>query len=92
MLDQVTTSMALFTADSAGDQGGVAAVVAVRHPEAVVIMSPRSTAVPSKTDATAPTRRDRHLQCITKHGRAARQKASGYNTRARVEAAISRSK
>ncbi len=55
-------------------------------------MPPRSTAVPSDTAATAPTQRDRHLQCIAEHGRMAWQKASGYNKRARAEAAISRLK
>jgi hypothetical protein len=46
--------------------------------------------VPSQTAETAPTQRDRHLQTITKHGRMAWQKASGYNWRALVEADISR--
>jgi hypothetical protein len=46
--------------------------------------------VPSETVESAPTQRDRHLQCISEHGRAAWQKVSGYNTRARVEAAIGR--
>jgi len=44
--------------------------------------------VPSETAATAPTQRDRHLQIIAEHGRAAWQKACGYTTRARAEAAI----
>jgi hypothetical protein len=48
--------------------------------------------VPSETAATAPTQRDHHLQFIAEHGRAAWQKASGYNTRARVEATIGRFK
>ena len=74
------------------DQEGVTAAVAERHPEAAVIVPPRSTAVPSETAETAPTQRDRHLQCITEHGRAAWQKASGYTTRARVEATIGRFK
>jgi hypothetical protein len=39
-----------------------------------------------------PTQRDRHLQSITKHGRAAWQKASGYTIRARIEATIGRFK
>jgi hypothetical protein len=42
--------------------------------------------------ATAPTQRDRHLQFIAEHGRAAWQKASGYTTRARVEATVGRFK
>ena len=48
--------------------------------------------MPSETAETAPTQRDRHLQDITEHGRAAWQKASGYTKRARIEAAMSRFK
>jgi hypothetical protein len=92
LLDQVTTSVASFTADGAYDQEGVAAAVAERHPEALIIVPPRSTAVPSETAESAPTQRDCHLQCITEHGRAAWQKASGYTIRARVEATINRFK
>ena len=92
LLDQVATSVASFTADGAYDQEGVVAAVAERHPDAAVIVPPRSTAVPSETAESAPTQRDRHLQCITEHGRAAWQKASGYTIRARVEAAIGRFK
>jgi hypothetical protein len=92
LLDQVAAPVVSFTADGAYDQEGVAAAVAARHPEAALIVPPRSTAVPSETAATAPTQRDRHLQCITEHGRAAWQKASGYNIRARVEATIGRFK
>ncbi len=62
------------------------------HPEASVIVPPRSSAVPSDTAQTAPTMRDRHLQIIAERGRMAWQKASGYNWRALVEADISRFK
>ena len=55
-------------------------------------MPPRATAVPSATAESAPTQRDRHLRCIAEHGRMGWQKRSGYNTRARAEAAISRYK
>ena len=48
--------------------------------------------MPSETAATAPTQRDRHLQHIAEHGRMAWQKSSGYTTRAKAEAAISRFK
>ncbi len=92
LLDQVTGPVASFTADGAYDQEGVSAAVAERHPEAAIIVPPRSTAVPSETAATEPTQHDRHLQGIAKHGRAAWQKASGYTKRSRVEAAISRFK
>jgi hypothetical protein len=48
------------------------------------------TAVPGETAETTPTQRDHHLQCIAESGRMVWQKASGYNRRAKVEAAIGR--
>ena len=78
LLDQVDGPLASFTGDGAYDQDGVYASVAERHPEAAVIVPPRSTAVPSETAETAPTQRDRHLQLIAEHGRMGWQKASGY--------------
>lgn len=92
LLDQVAGPSTSFTGDGAHDQGSIYAGVAVRHPEAVVVVPPRSTAVPSSTAETAPTQRDRHLRCITEHGRTAWQRASGYTKRARAEAARSRFK
>ncbi len=92
LLDQVLGPVASFTADGAYDQEGVSIAVAERHPEAAIIVPPRSTAVPSEAAATAPTQRDRHLQSIVEHGRAAWHKVSGYTKRARAEAAISRFK
>ncbi len=92
LLEQVPGSVASFTADGAYDQEGVAVTVAERHPDAAIIVPPRSTAVPSEAAETAPTQRDRHLQSIAEHGRAAWQKASGYTKRVRAEAAIGRFK
>ena len=92
LLDQVPRPLASFTADGAYDQEGVSTAVAGRHPEAAIIVPPRSPAVPSETAETAPTQRDCHLQSIAEHGRAAWQKASGYTKRARAEAAIGRFK
>jgi transposase len=92
LLEQIEGTVASLTGDGAYDREGVYATVAQRHPEAVVIIPPRSDAVLSETAATTPTQRDRHLQLITEHGRMAWQKASGYNRRARAEAAISRFK
>jgi len=90
LLDQVTDPVASVTGDGAYDQDTVYATVAEHHPDAAVIVPPRTTAVPGGTAETAPTRRDRHLQCITEKGRMAWQQASGYNKRAKVEAAIGR--
>ena len=91
LLDQITGVVSSFTGDGGYDQDRVYASVAERYPEAAVV-PPRATAVPSDTAETAPTQRDRHLQHITKHGRMAWQKSSGYTTRARAEAAIGRFK
>src|SRR5437762_13221939 len=66
--------------------------VCQRHPDAAVIVPPRSSAVPSATAKTAPTKRDRHLQLIAERGRMGWQRASGYNWRALVEADIGRFK
>ncbi len=92
LLDQVAGSVASFTGDGAYDQENVYASVAERHPEATVIVPPRSTAVPSEAAETAPTQRDRHLHLIAEKGRIGWQKVSGYNRRARAEAAIGRFK
>jgi transposase len=90
LLDQVTGAVASFTGDGAYDQDRVYASVAKRHPQAAVVVPPRSTAVPSNTAESAPTQRDGHLLHIAEHGRMAWQTASGYNRRSRVEAAMSR--
>src|SRR3954463_5041681 len=92
LLDQVAEPVASVTGDGAYDQESVYADVAERHPGADVIVPPRSTAVPSATAETVPTQRDRHLQLIAEKGRMGWQKATGYNARARAEAAISRFK
>ena len=92
LLDQVAAPVASFTGDGAYDREDVSGVVAERHPEAAVVVPPRKDAVPSGTAETAPTQRDRHLQLITEHGRMAWQKTSGYNARAKAEAAVSRYK
>ena len=89
LLDQVGGPVASVTADGAFDRDDVYAEVAARHPEAAVIVPPRSGAVPSDSADTAPTQRDRHIEAIAEHGRMGWQKASGYNRRALVEMACS---
>ena len=86
----MTGTLASFIGDGGYDQDRVYNSVAVRHPEAAVIVPPRATAVPSEITEAEPTQRDRHLQLIAAHGRMAWQKASGYTKRARAEAAIAR--
>jgi hypothetical protein len=90
LLDQVDRLVAAFTDNGAYEPEGVYASVAASHPNAMVIVPPRSSAVLSETAETAPTQRDRHLQLIAERGRMGWQKASGYNWRALVEADIGR--
>ena len=92
LLGQIERPVASFTGDGAFDRDDVYDAVAERHPEAAVIVPPRSTAVLSETAETSPTQRDKHLQLIAERGRMGWQKASGYNWRALVEADISRYK
>jgi hypothetical protein len=90
LLDRVAGAVASFTGDGGYDQDRVSASVVERHPEAAIIVPPRSTAVPSETAESEPTQRDRHLRFIAEHGRRTWQRASGYTKRARVEAAVAR--
>jgi len=92
LLDQVAGPVASFTGDGAYDSKDIYGAVIERHPDARVIVPPRSSAVPSETAETAPTQRDQHLQLIAEHGRMGWQKASGYNRRALAEATIGRFK
>ena len=92
LLDQITAPLASFTGDGAYDQAGIYGTVGKHHPDADVIVPPRSTAVLSEMCRATPTQRDRHLQSIAEHGRMGWQKTSGYNRRALVETAIGRLK
>jgi hypothetical protein len=92
LLDQVTGQLAAFIGDGAYDQAGIYSTITQRHPDADVIVPPRSTAVLSDTAESTPTQRDRHLQSIAEHGRMGWQEQPGYTRRALVEAAISRLK
>jgi hypothetical protein len=90
LLDRIDGPVASVAANGAFDRDDVYGAVAARHPEAAVIVPPRSSAVPSETAETDPTQRDRHLQLIAERGRMGWQKASGYSWRALVEADVAR--
>ena len=92
LLDQVDGLVASFTADGAFDCDAVHAGVSARHPDAAVVIPPRSSAVPSDTAETAPSQRDTHLRSIAECGRMGWQKATGYKWRALVESDIARFK
>jgi Transposase DDE domain len=92
LLDQITAPLASFVGDGAYDQISIYGTVTQLHPDADVIIPPRSTAVPSDMAEGTPSQRDQHLQSIVEHGRMGWQKKSGYTRRALVETAISRLK
>ena len=69
LLDEVEGSVALLISDGAYDRDDVYAEVAARDPDAPIIVSPRSNAVPSGTVKTAPAQRDAHLHCTAERGR-----------------------
>ena len=92
LLDQLEAPLASVTGDGAYDQDSLYRAITERDPEALVIVPPRATAVPSETAETRPTQRDQHLQDIADRGRIGWQKSSGYTKRSRVETAIGRYK
>src|SRR3981081_2256576 len=79
LLEQIAGPGASFTGEGAYDRDDVYREVGQRHPDAAVIVPPRSNAVPSATAETAPTKRDRHLQLIAERGRMAMKQASWSN-------------
>ena len=89
LLDQIEADVASLTADGAYDGAAVYAAVAERHPEASVIIPPRTTAIASETTTT---QRDGHLTVIAKHGRMNWQRGSGYNRRSLAETGVYRYK
>jgi len=92
LLEQVDEASASFMADGAYDRSAAYEALIARNPIARFIVPPCRGAVPGSTAATAPTQHDHDVLAINAHGRMNWQKASGYNKRSKVEAAISRYK
>jgi hypothetical protein len=89
LLDQIEGPVGSMIGDGAYDGQVVYDAVTQRHPDAAVIIPPRSTAVPSDTSTS---QRDQHLQAIAEHGRSNWQRSSGYGRRSLVETAMYRYK
>ena len=89
LLDQVEPPVAAVIADRAYDGRPVYNAVAARHPDAEVIIPPRSTAVSGNS---SPGQRDRHIATIEDHGRRGWQRRTGYGRRSLVETAMFRYK
>ena len=94
LLDQISGPIGSVTADGAYDGEPVYRAVAERQPDppVVVVIPPRSTAVPSAAAGTTPSQRDQHIQMIRDKGRLGWQKAVGYGRRSLGETAMFRYK
>ena len=92
LLDQLNAAPASFMADGAYDRIAVHDVIIAKNPDALFIVPPCKGAVLGPMAETSPGQRDQHVLDINAHWRSNWQKASGYNRRAKVEAAISRYK
>jgi len=92
LLDQLTQAPASFMADGAYDRAATCYAILARNPFARFIVPPCKGAVPGPAAIIAPTQRDLHILAVNEHGRMNWQKATGYNKRSKVEAAISRYK
>jgi hypothetical protein len=82
----------LETGDGAYDQDHIYRTVIDRDPDAEVIVPPRATAVQSEMAETAPTQRDRHLQCIAEGVGWGGRRRRATTSRSRVATAIGRYK
>jgi hypothetical protein len=79
-------------ADGAYDRAATYDAILARNPSARFIVPPCKGSVPRPTATISSTQRDLHVLAVDEYGRMNWQKASGYNTRSKVEAAISRYK
>jgi transposase len=92
LLDQIDGPISAVLADGAYDGEPTYQTILDRHPDATVVIPPRSTAVLSDTAETGPTQRDRHIEMRARKGRMGWQKAVGYGKRSLVETAFHRYK
>jgi hypothetical protein len=94
LFDQVEGAIARVTTDGAYDGEPSYEAVAARQadPPPVVVIPPRSSAVPGTQAEVPPSQRDRHIQLIREKGRMAWQKTTGYGRRSLAETAVGRYK
>jgi hypothetical protein len=78
--------------DGAYDRAATYDAILARNPFVRFIVPPCNGAVSGPTATISPAQRDLHILAVDEHGRMTWQKASGYNKRSKVEAAISRYK
>ena len=92
LLDQIDGPISAVLADGAYDGEPTYQTILDRHPDATVVIPPRSNAVLSDAAETEPTQRDRHIEMLANKGRMGWQAVTGYGKRALVETAFHRYK
>ena len=92
LLDQIDGPVSAVLADGAYDGDPTYQTILDRHPDAMVVIPPRSNAVLSDTAETEPTQRDRHIEMLARKGRMGWQKVVDYGKRSLVETAFYRYK
>ena len=92
LLSQIDGDTERFVADGIYDQQPVYDAVEDHSPGARVIIPPRKNAALSRTAATSPTQRDKHLAAIERDGVFAWKRTSGYYAQSHAENAFSRYK
>jgi hypothetical protein len=92
LLDQLTQAPASLSADGGYDRAATYDAILAQNPSARFIVPPCKGAVLGPRATTSPTQRDLHVVAVDEHGRLNWQKASGYNKRSKVGAAIGRYK
>jgi transposase len=90
LLDQTTGPLDTVMADGAYDGEPTYQIVAERDPAAMVVIPPRSTAVPGSS--AEPTQRDGHIQSLADKGRLGWQRETDYGKRSKAETAMARYK
>jgi transposase len=88
VLDQIDGPISAVLADGAYDGEPTDQTILDRHPDATVVIPPRS----NLSDTAEPTQRDRHIEMLAKKGRRGWQKTVGYGKRPMVETAFYRYK
>jgi Transposase DDE domain len=91
LLDQIDGQITRVTADGAYDGAPTYQTIATHGDGIDVVISPRSTAVPSG-EPSSPTLRDRHLKMITERGRLAWESVTNYGRRPPIETTMGRYK
>jgi hypothetical protein len=93
LLDQIDDPIIQVTVDGAYDGAPTYQTIAAHDDEIKMVISPRTTAVPSG-EPGPPTQRDRHLAMIADQGRLAWQATTGYSysRRSLVETTMGRYK